>query len=286
MKEKDQPLRLHCQNWSCSMMKVKAVLISFIVLGLSFTLFQVFIKDNPTMISQKEAEAIVTKLYGGKILNTTADKENNNYQISIENDKGIYNLFVNRETKKINDVRLIERKETLLTVEEAKNNIENELNGQVNQIKQVNKKEQPFVEATVEKDNKHYSIEYDLKKKMIVSNKEMKVASNTQNVDRSSNRREHESSINTSLISEQKAKDIALQQINGQITNVSKATTQKGEHYKVTVDGQSDGAHVYVQANTGKVSSISWYSKEQPSKDDNDDDDDDNDDDNSYDIDD
>ncbi|KAB7704444.1 hypothetical protein F9802_17265 [Bacillus aerolatus] len=245
-------------------MKVKVLLIVFIIFGLSFTLFQIFKKEHPVNISQKEAEAIAVKLYGGKVLNTTVNKENNNYQISIDNHKGIYNMYVDGNTKKVSNVRLIKRKESLLTIDEAKKNIEKELNGRIDQIKQVNKKEGAFAEATVKKDDKHYSVEYDLKKKKIVANTEKKMASNTQMKDHLSKGIEQKSNTNTSLISKQQARNIALQQINGKVTNLSEVITQNGKHYKVTVDGPSEGAHVYVQANTGKVSSISWYAKAQP----------------------
>ena len=249
-------------------MKVKVLLIVFIIFGLSFTLFQIFKKDYPVNISQKEAEAIAVKLYGGKVLNTTVNKENNNYQISIDNHKGIYNMYVDGNTKKVSNVRLIKRKESLLTIDEAKKNIEKELNGQVDQIKQVNKKEGEFAEATVKRDDKHYSIEYDLKKKKIVANTEKKTALNThsniQMKDHLSKVTEQKNNTNTSLISKEQARNIALQQINGKVTNLSEVTTQNGKHYKVTVDGPLEGAHVYVQANTGKVSSISWYAKAQP----------------------
>ena len=167
----------------------------------------------------------------------------------LENEKGIYQLSVDSKTKKISNIGLVEKKEALLTREEAKRHIEKELGGQVNQIKQINKGGEPFVEAIVEKNSKHYRIEYDLKEKNIVSNTEMN------------------SSVKTSpYISEQEAKEIALEQINGQITNLSTVTTQNGKHYKVTVDDQAEGAHVYVQANTGKVASISWYSEQSQSK--------------------
>ncbi|MBM7585487.1 putative membrane protein YkoI [Bacillus pakistanensis] len=228
-------------------MKLKVGLIMFILLGLSFTLFHIFIKDDPKIISKKEAEAIATNVYGGKVLTAKVNQENDNFQLRIENEKGIYQMDVDSETKKMSNVKLVERKETLNTIEDAKKNIEKEVKGQVNQIKQVNKDGKSFVEATVEKNEKKYRVEYDLKENAIVFNKEVKSL-----VDPSPS------------ISEQKAKEIALQQMNGQVTNLSIITAQNGKHYKVTVDDHSEGAHVYVQANTGEVSSISLYSKEQP----------------------
>ncbi|WP_338448612.1 PepSY domain-containing protein [Niallia oryzisoli] len=227
-------------------MKLKICLITFIILGLSYSLFLIFIKDNPTTISQKEAESIVTNFYGGKVLKAKLEQEKRNYQLIFENDKGVYKVSVDSETKKISNIRLIEKKEALITIEDAKKNIEKELSGQVSQLKEIKKEGQPFVEATIVKDNEHYLIEYDLKEKTIVSNKEIS-----------------SSVSNPPNISEQEAKDIALQQIKGEITNLSIVNTQNGRHYKVTVDDYSEGAHVYVQANTGKVSSISWYSEQQ-----------------------
>jgi uncharacterized membrane protein YkoI len=246
-------------------MKLKVCLIAFIILGLSYSLFIVFIKDNPTTISQKEAEEIVSNFYGGKVVKAKLEQESGNYQLMFENKKGIYKVSVDSETKKISNIRLVEKKEDLVTLDEAKKNIEKQLGTQVNQMKEMKKEGQPFVEATVEKDNKHYRVEYDLKEKTIVSNTEV-MSSESKPLN----------------ISEQKAKEIALQQIHGKIADLSIVNNQNGKHYKVTVDDYSEGAYVYVQANTGKVSSISWYA-EQPDDADDDDDgmdeaDDDNDD--------
>jgi uncharacterized membrane protein YkoI len=250
-------------------MKLKVCLIAFIILGLSYSLFLIFIKDNPKTISQKEAEAIVTNFYGGKVIQAKLEPENGNYQLMFENKKGVYKVSVDSETKKISNIRLVEKKEDLVTLDEAKKNIEKQLGAQVTQMKEVKKEGQPFVEASIEKDNKHYRIEYDLKEKTIVSNTEM-MGSESKPLN----------------ISEQKARDIALQQIHGKITDLSIVNNQNGKHYKVTVDDYSEGAYVYVQANTGKVSSISWYSEQpepktqqQPSNIKNDDTDDENDDD-------
>jgi uncharacterized membrane protein YkoI len=218
--------------------KVKVALVVFIVLGLCFASFQVLFNDPSTVISEKEAEAMATELYGGKVLNTAANEEH--YQISLENDKGIYQLYVDGETEKISDVKLIERKEALLTIEEAKNNIEQELKGNITGIKQVNKDGQPFVEAAIEIENKQHKIEYDLEQKKIVTNQEVK----------------HPPDV--SSISEKEAKEIALQQLPGQVTDLSIVTTQTGQHYRVTVDGEEEDAHIYVQSNTGIVTSFSW----------------------------
>lgn len=249
-------------------MKVKAALILFIILGLGFTLFKAFFNGDSTVISAKKAEAMATELYGGQVLNT---KENEAYyQISLENDKGIYELYVDENTGKIRNVKLIERKESFTTVDDAKNNIEKEVKGKVTQVKQVNKDGQPVVEATVEKDNKQYKIQYDLKNKQIVSSQ---VVKNQEEV---------------TPISKQEAKEIALKQLPGKVKKISTVTNEKGPHYVVTVDGKEEEANVYVQSNTGLVTSTYWIDLDDDDDDDNednhggdtDDDNDDEDDDN------
>ena len=234
-------------------MKLKAALVVFIIVGLSFTLYQLLFTEHSKAISAKEAEAMATDLYGGKVLNTKADETS--YQISLENDKGIYELSVDGATEKVIDVKLIERKEILITVDEAKNKLEKELIGKVTQVKQVNKDGKPFVEATVEKKNKQYKIVYDLENKHIVSNQEVK------------------NQVDVTPISKQEAKEIALKQLSGKVTDLSTVTTEKGPHYKVTVDGKKEDAHVYVQSNTGIVTSTYWTQLDKKDNDDNRDDD-------------
>src|SRR4051794_23792281 len=194
-------------------MKLKVCFIAFIILGLSYSLFLIFIKDNPTTISQKEAEEIVSNFYGGKVVKAKLEQESGNYQLMFENKKGIYKVSVDSETKKISNIRLVEKKEDLVTLDEAKKNIEKQLGTQVNQMKEMKKEGQPFVEATVEKDNKHYRVEYDLKEKTIVSNTEV-MSSESKPLN----------------ISEQKAKEIALQQIHGKIADLSIVNNQNGKH--------------------------------------------------------
>ncbi|MGG3889549.1 PepSY domain-containing protein [Metabacillus fastidiosus] len=98
-------------------MKLKAALLIFIILGLSYSMFQVFMKDSPKMLSEKEAEQIAADLYGGKVLNIEGDKGNSKYIVLIENDKGTYRLSVDKETKKVSDVKLIEKKAEKIAAE-------------------------------------------------------------------------------------------------------------------------------------------------------------------------
>jgi uncharacterized membrane protein YkoI len=223
----------------------------FITMGVSFSLYILFLKEDSTVITQEEATAIATNLYGGEVLDAELDENKSNYQIQLENDKGTYHLMVDSITKKISDIKLVKRKETIITLEEAKENIEKELRGKITQINQITKEGQPLIKATIERNSKQYRVEYDVNKKSIISKQELTIRSKP-----------------SPSISELEAKEIALKQIEGEVTNISIVKVQNGKHYKVTVDDRAEGAHVYVQANTGNVSSISWYSTTNDDEDD------------------
>ncbi|MFS0690582.1 hypothetical protein AB1K89_15205 [Sporosarcina sp. 179-K 8C2 HS] len=199
-------------------MKVKLLLIGFIILGLLFSLFQIF-SDSSAEFTEKEAQDVAVKLYGGKVLDYA--EQNGNYQMTLENDRGVYYLVVDGKTKKVNTIKLIEKKE-----------------------------------------------EIDLAGEKAVGTSE--ISGNGDDGDGGKSIREGK----LEAIYEQKAKEIALQQARGIITNVVKVTTQKGDHYKVTIDGMQEVAHVYVQSDTGKVSSVSSIPKKQTDDDDDYDDDD------------
>lgn len=244
-------------------MKLKVFLIIFITIGISFSLYQMFIKEDAKIISAEEAKKIAVNLYGGKALAAELDQSKSAYHIKLENDKGIYYLAVDSSTKKISEIKLGERKDTVAPLAEAKTDIEKETGGQITKFNEVTRNGKPYLEATVKQNNQHYSVEYDLQSQAVVSNE--KVPANEKP---------------SPSITEQEAKAIALQQADGKVTNLSIVNTQRGRHYKVTVDNKAEGAHVYVQANTGNVSSVAWYSSQNTNEDIDDDNDDNNDDDN------
>ncbi|HEY4552000.1 MAG TPA: PepSY domain-containing protein [Bacillaceae bacterium] len=254
-------------------MRVKLLLIGFITLGLLFALFQFFIHDSSAAISEKEARKLAAELYGGKVL--ASEKENGNFQMTLENSKGVYRLVMDGKTEKILDIKTIEIKEGLLTVEEAKAKIEAELKGKVKHIEKVAKQGEELARAIVEKGNKRYSVEFDLAEIRVLASTELPGDPGIGGGGKDAGGEEKISGENSAGISEQKAKEIALQQAGGTVTHIERTTTQKGDHYKVTIDSQTEVVHVYVQAATGNVSSVSTTTKAQPDDDGDDDDDDD-----------
>ncbi|MCM3710699.1 hypothetical protein [Sporosarcina luteola] len=196
-------------------MKVKLLLIGFIILGLLFSLFQIF-GDSSAEFTEQEAQDIAIKLYGGTVLDYA--EQNGEYEITLENDRGIYYLVVDGKNKKVNTIKLIEKKDEL-----------DSAGGKV-------------VSGTID------------------------IPENEDHVDSKINRSEEK----LEAIYEKKAIEIALKQAHGIITNVVKVTTQKGDHYKVTIDSVKEVAHVYVQSDTGKVSSVSSIPKKQRYDDDDD----------------
>ncbi|MFT9846819.1 PepSY domain-containing protein [Aneurinibacillus sp. REN35] len=201
-------------------MKVKVTLLVLSIVGVAFLLFEMVYNEHPTFITAKKAEAVATKLYGGKVLETRANKAD--YQISLENDRGLYELHVDANTEKIYDIKLIKRKDTPLTLEEA-----------------------------VGRTGQKHTITDDL----------------TNN------------GVTAVPLTKQEAKAIALKQLDGQITNISTVSTEKGLHYIVTVNGKKETANVYVQSNSGIVTSTVWKKHDDENDDDPNDPDDHSDDD-------
>ncbi|ASN06889.1 hypothetical protein [Virgibacillus necropolis] len=247
-------------------MKVKLFLLTSIMIGLFFVFYQVLVKDISATVSQKEAEATASRLYNGDVLKSETVKENNNYTISVKNDRGIYRLMVDGQTKEVSNVKLVEKNDSLLKLEEAKDVITHEINGKVTSIKKSSEKAPTHAEALVEKNQKKFHVIYDLKKQVIVSSAEIKVD-------------KEETKQQKNEISKQRAKEIALSQINGKLTNMKKLDSKHGILYKVTVENNSEGAHVYVQESTGEVSSVSWFLKNQKPDEANEDEDNDKEDD-------
>lgn len=235
-------------------MKIKVTLLVIVFLGLFFVLYQTLMKDGSVAVSQKEAEAITANLYNGEVLNSKKEEQGQHYSVLVENDKGTYRLKVNNQTGKVSNLKLIERKDPLLTTEEAKGKINQALNGNVIDIKRSGKESLNHAEALVEKKQKKLRVVYDLKKQVIISKAELK----DQQV-KTSKEKTKQKNKKDSL---QKVKDVALAQVvNGKVSNITKIKSENGDLYKVTVENNSEGANVYVYEGTGKISSTSWFSK-------------------------
>ncbi|WP_053368562.1 PepSY domain-containing protein [Bacillus sp. FJAT-27245] len=252
-------------------MKVKLFLLGFILFGLSFSVFQLFINNESTELSERSALDIAVNLYGGKVIE--AKEKNGNYEMTLENDKGIYYLIVDGKTMKVKKIKLVELKQSLLSIEEAKIKIEAEMKGKVKQIERVAKNGQMLARAIVEKEERQFRVDFDLSGKKAVAISPIP--------DSNGDGGKYLNEKSPEEIYEKRAKEIALQQAPGIVTNIAKIMTKNGGHYKVTIDRLNEVAHIYVHSGTGKVSSVSSIPKKQKldEEDDSDDETGDNDDD-------
>lgn len=250
-------------------MKLKLAFLLVIFAGVSFILFHVFIDDHKDAISLEEAEAIAVGLYDGNIIGSKKSEEDK-YMISVENDKGIYQLTVDRHTKKVSNVKQLEKREIKLTLDEAKQRIQQETGGKVTDIK---KSDGSTAVADIKKGNNMYTYTYDLEKGKIISSnllRQGKEGNDSKND--KANQEKH-------VISKQQLAKIAKTQLDGTVSNIKKLTSDHGNVYKVTIENRVEGAHVYIREVTKKVTSVSWFSK--TADDDGDDDSSDSDDDDS-----
>ncbi|WP_046180774.1 hypothetical protein [Domibacillus tundrae] len=238
-------------------MKMKLFLTAFIFIGLVVVLYKGYIVERPAAVSEAEAESLAVSTYDGKVQSIEWNKDRQAYEIVLENDKGTYALSVDGQSKKVSNVKLLEKSQTTLTLEEAREQISRDSNGIVTSISDITGDGEPRAEAIVDKSGTNYRFVFNLETGETISSDEIKVA------DAITVPQEAKPFV----VSEQTVKEAAVAEVNGNVTKIETVETSSGDHYKVTVENEKGGAHVYVQAATAKVSSISRFTnvkKEEP----------------------
>ncbi|KGX87404.1 PepSY domain-containing protein [Pontibacillus litoralis] len=237
-------------------MKWKIALVLFIITGLSYSMFVLVFQDDRQLMSPNDAKVFAAELYGGEVVDLTDDQHH--YFITVENEKGVYHFKLDKESEKVSNVELVQKKDfasQLATYTEVKAAIEEEVNGKVKKMEQVKTDGKIIVEATVDIKGKQHVIAYDMDKQQVLSNKLFK------------------DEANALVMTKKEAQQIAKEEVNGQIIDTSIVDNKNGQNYKVTIENELEVTSVYVQGNTGEVSYISMRSK-QPIKEEEEDDDD------------
>ncbi|MCP3763562.1 hypothetical protein NLX67_14375 [Domibacillus sp. A3M-37] len=230
-------------------MKMKLFLTAFIFIGLVVVLYKGYIVERPAAVSEAEAESLAVSTYDGEVQSIEWNKDRQAYEIVLENDKGTYALSVDGQSKKVSNVKLLEKSQTTLTLEEAREQIRGDSNGIVTSISDITGDGEPRAEAIVDKNGTNYRFVFNLETGETVSSDEIKVA-DAMTVPQEAK---------PFVVSELTAKEAAAREVDGNVTRIETVETNSGDHYKVTVENDDGGAHVYVQAATAKVSSISRF---------------------------
>lgn len=212
---------------------------------------------SPQPLTVTEAVAKVEDLYGetaesfellGDTVQVELTKNNINYQFEVDTLTGEIIITNSKQQKKIDPIQL-KTEEEIRSLLGAKGVIQS---------------------ITFQQDNEQYVAKIthnEMMKTVIVNAKSGEIMSETEVV--------QNPPAQISSITKEKAKQIALSQLNGEVEYVVYKETRDGGHYLVEIDASDQEAIFQIHAISGKVMSVTL---DQDSVDDNDDDDDDDDD--------
>ncbi|RYM06901.1 hypothetical protein EWH99_01515 [Sporolactobacillus sp. THM7-7] len=206
-------------------------------------------------ISKSEMEKQISAQYGGKVVSFDPGQkgERDVYTIGLANQQGSYRIIVDAETGDVMHLSKVKAasRPSMLTVKQAEEIAAEETGGTVKQISRITEKGTIFYTVQAETNKGLVSLKIDGRNGTIIENKRTAARG--------------DSGPNT-IIAEEKAKKIALDQIKGDVTDIELDENEDQYEYQVTIKAGSDTAYVYVNAYSGKTY-VSWESEDEEDED-------------------
>ncbi|MDN4494911.1 PepSY domain-containing protein [Ureibacillus aquaedulcis] len=236
-------------------------MISLVVLMITVTVFVIWLIqdrlfETTEQLTVDEASKLVTDLYGGSV--EDFEEKNDIYYMTLLRNHLTYDFQVDSKTGNILQVSSVGNKSpdaltNVKTKDEIRILLKDQQRGTVHSISYKDSGEEPqyIVELT----------EQETLKTLIVNAITGEILS--ENI-KQQNANDHQT---VTIISSEKAKQIALSQLNGSVEYVVYEDDSEGGYYLVEIDGENQEATFQIHAISGKVMSVS----------DNDDDEDDSD---------
>ncbi|MFJ8237687.1 PepSY domain-containing protein [Ureibacillus sp. NPDC094379] len=238
----------------------KKWMISLIILMLGITVSVIwtiqdrFYKDE--LITIQEAAKKIEDLYGGSV--ESFEQKGNAFYMLLERNGLSYNLQVNAKTGDLLSITKDPHSKTVIkTVEEVRSLLNAKKKGSILSIKLQENEEAPQYVVEASDQNTKKTIIVDAKTGEIVSEKVKEP-----NITPPSS---------STVISLERAKQIALLQLNGTVQSVTFKDTSDGGYYLVFVVGSNMDATFEIHGISGKVLSVTQQLK--PTNEDEDDDD-------------
>ncbi|MFC7687397.1 PepSY domain-containing protein [Ureibacillus sp. GCM10028918] len=238
-------------------------MISLVLLMITVTVFVIWLIQDRFFatteeLTVNEASQLITDLYGGSV--ESFEEKNDLFYMTVLRNNLTYNFQIEPESGNILQIRKIEVQNlpdaNVKTTDEIRTLLSAQQKGTIQSINYQDASEQPqyIVEIT----------EQETLKTLIVNAITGEVLS--EDVKQQS-APDHQAAT---IISSEKAKQIAQSQLNGTVEYVVYEEANDGGYYLVEIDGENDEATFQIHAVSGKVMSVSQ-------QDDVDDDDDEND---------
>lgn len=230
------------------MHKKKLIIVSSFVLIIALVTFGYFVyfTDNSNSMSEEDAKDFVRTNYGGTI-SSISQKEGESgvtFYIEFENDTGVYNIELNKKTSKVvslsrQSVKDNTQAASLIQEEEAKKLIQDQINGDLLTIEETSQDSTPYYS---------FIIKADAKDTAYLLNRQ------------SGEITEDSAAGSTEYISKEKAEELALQEISGDITEIDlEEDDDFGLVYELEIETASNKeVKMYINAYTGAIESINW----------------------------
>ncbi|MFT4412843.1 PepSY domain-containing protein [Fredinandcohnia humi] len=231
-----------------STLTIVAVVGILIATLLIWQLTKTFTSAEP--LSENEAGEIVEKMYNGKI--GEIKLQGDLYKITFELNTGIYKIFVHRETGEVTNLSRIPQKNQSkeLTEETLREIIKKQKSGEIKRIEKKEEQDQLFYYVTVQSAEKEstYKLHGATGEIVDVVTKETPTDSPV-------------TPPTTKVrITEEEAKEIALQHSSGVIEEIELEEVNGQLYYFVDVENEQDEEEgtVQIHAISGEVISIVW----------------------------
>lgn len=243
--------------------KTVPLVISILLFVLLLFGFYYLLKPTPIAktFSKNDAVKMVQHLYGGKIISTDVTEEE--FIIKNEQDKGIYEIIINKQSGNVQKVDLIKdnpskdpsvaiEKQTILQEKDVQLLIKGQSSGQIDSVKLIqndNGKSIYIVQVT----EKNQVLTY----KMDASTGAI-LGKNVETGDKQSKDGNEKKGTDRGKISEAEAIKIATDYLAGKVDNVDFEDEDDGVYYIVEIETNDDEAEIQIDAITGEILSVTW----------------------------
>lgn len=220
-----------------------------------------WMKPTPAVeaFSKDEAIKTVQNLYGGKILNIEdTDKK---FIVQTEQDKGTYEVTIDKQTGNIEKLQLIAAKKdagtpsqaetTPLPESEIRSIVQGQTAGMIESVQLNNDQTNELVYQVevIDNNQKQVFLVNAINGEILTKKEQTEEKNNNQS--------------KTTQISQTDAERIAKNYLNGNIDNVELESDSTGIYYIVEIETANDEAEIQIDAISGKILSVTWDDEEE-----------------------
>ncbi|WP_078551461.1 PepSY domain-containing protein [Bacillus alkalicellulosilyticus] len=225
----------------------KTLIVAFIVIGLILSIQHFVVSQEQEMVSEREVTDLVSRLYEGEIesINLVSNGSDDKYVVSFIQENKRFEVTLDSYSGNVIHLSQGEEiviNETQLSEDDAKQLALQEVPGVIKSVTEKAREDEMFYEVVVEATDGNY---------LVTINQETKVGS--------SSKIEQEETINSGIISEEAAVEIALSIVAGKVDDIELEMENGLLVYEIEIETEQDeDVDIIINAYTGEVLSVTW----------------------------